>query len=290
LDALATGDFPKDCRFSKKTKKVEIDMQTIFDNVCRCFGHEDLNDGTSSNGSQGIRENSSQLSAKRRTDRLELKDKQWDALFEKSKTTSSPKKKSNEVDVKNAHAVAQAKLAANPPHRNNHNKPKRKRSVQARDDIFRSKQKEFPGNLNSGNGLSRLWNPSLALCFATPVRGASEEPDESDLRSVDNSDTATLNTCEDTIASTVVFESKYSHIKETRAPMPLYNQFKIGNDQDEISSIMASDSHSSMNMIRLLQKQQTAAKSQDSRIPKEDVEMEDVPGVKSASTSTDSSS
>eukprot|EP00980_Cylindrotheca_fusiformis_P003643 scaffold818_cov136-Cylindrotheca_fusiformis.AAC.9 len=272
-----------------------MQLQTLFDSMCRCFGHEDLDQGNGNSSVQaGIAESSSQISARRRTNRLELKDKQWDELFEKtskvsSKGSSPPKKGAKEadggvVDMRNAHAVAQAKLAANPPHRN---KPNRKRSAQAREEIFRSKNANDNSAAScgaaSGNGLSRLWgNPSLALCFATPVRGTSEEPEETD-RSVDASDTATLNTCEDTITSTVFFENKYSHITETRPPMPLFNQFKIGNEKDEISSIMNSDSHSSVNLIKLLQKQQQRGSNRHNR----EHEMEDVP--KAVSTSTDSS-
>jgi hypothetical protein len=278
-----------------------MQLQTLFDSVCRCFGHEDLDQGNGSSSvhaSQGVGESSSQVSAKKRTNRLELKDKQWDELFEKTNRGnskgSSPKKASisngEVVDMRNAHAVAQAKLAANPPHRN---KQKRKRSAQAREEIFRDKNQNDTsaaacGAAASGNGFSRLWgNPSLALCFATPIRGTSEEPEETDMRSVDASDTATLNTCEDTITSTVYFENKYSHITETRPPMPLFNQFKIGNEKDEISSIMNSDSHSSVNMIRLLQKQQQQGSNRHTTTRTNDHEMEDVP--KAVSTSTDSS-
>ncbi|KAL3939378.1 MAG: hypothetical protein SGARI_001393 [Bacillariaceae sp.] len=108
---------------------------------------------------------------------------------------------------------------------------------------------------------TRLLNPSLALCFATPVRGTEDEPDETDMKSVDNnSDTATLNTNgEDTITSTLYFDSKYAHIQETRPPMPLFNQFKIGQAKDEIRTIMATDSHSSVRMIKLMQQQQQMA-------------------------------
>lgn len=77
------------------------------------------------------------------------------------------------------------------------------------------------------------------------------------MKSVDNSDTATLNTNgEDTITSTLYFDSKYAHIQESRPPMPLFNQFKIGQAKDEIRTIMATDSHSSLRMIKLMQQQQ----------------------------------
>ena len=79
--------------------------------------------------------------------------------------------------------------------------------------------------------------------------------EQSDVRSVDASDTATLNTNgEDTITSTLYFDSKYAHIQETRPPMPLFNQFKLGHTaQDEIRTIMATDSHSSVRMVEIMQ-------------------------------------
>lgn len=173
------------------------------------------------------------------------------------------------MDKETAQAVAQAKLAANPPRY----RTKRKRSAQAREEIFRSKEdRRVGGGRASGSSpgsrpassssalpqtdFSRLLNPSLALCFATPVRGTEEEPEEHDMRSVDNSDTNTLNTCEDTITSTLYFDSKYAHIQESRPPMPLFSQFKVGRADDEIRTIMATDSHSSLRMIKLMQQQQ----------------------------------
>jgi hypothetical protein len=297
-----------------------MQFQSIFDSVCRCFGHPtEHGDGAGGpNSSQsGAADNASQASAKRRTGRLELKDKRWDDVFEKHQQMQGGRKPSGaartkppvnpENDVGVAHAVAQAKLAANPPRY----RTKRKRSGKARDEIFRSKEHPIlpPRAQQNPSTLSRLLNPSIALCFATPVRGTEEEQDEADLRSIDNSDTNTLNTCEDTITSTVYFENKYSHLVETRPPMPLFNQFKLKHEKDEIRNIIATDSHSSLNMIQLLQQQQREAQrepvqledsSSDSdqgrRRRKErrdpgclDQEMEDVPDVKAVSSSTDSS-
>ena len=269
-------------------------FQNIFENVCRCFGHNPTNNPNGGEGAtpqQPIEQVSSTTSAgaRRRTNRLELKDKQWDELFEKNqkgKHSSSRKgqpprpegyssSNGHAADHETAKALAQAKLAANPPRY----RTKRKRSAQAREEIFRSKEDRNRGannrsrgsasgntrSSNNNNGSSytpqtdftRLLNPSLALCFATPVRGTEEELDEADMRSVDNSDTATLNTNgEDTITSTLYFDSKYAHIQETRPPMPLFNQFKIGQAKDEIRTIMATDSHSSVRMIKLMQQQQ----------------------------------
>jgi hypothetical protein len=272
----------------------------------------------------------SQSSVKRRTNRLELKDKQWDELFDKKKqqqqstakcavrrqsSSAAADNHESENDLNVAHDVAKAKLAANPP-RYTRSTSKRKRSAKSREEIFRSKHNAPPASSSttepkaSSTSFSRLLHPSLALCFATPIRGTEEEPEETDLRSLDNSDTNTLNTCEDTITSTVYFDNKLSHIEETRPPMPLFNQFKlVGHQKDEIRNIMETDSHSSLNMIRLLQQQQqeqqqqqqrtqpgpleSSSDSHESRRNKQrrnmDHEMEDVPDVKAVSSSTDSS-
>ncbi|CAJ1963980.1 unnamed protein product [Cylindrotheca closterium] len=217
-----------------------VQLQTVFESMCRCFGHEeDLDTGSATNSAQGIHESSSQISAKKRASRLELKDKQWDELFEK--TQKSPSKQSSPTKRTISTSTSGASGGSS--------KQRKKKPEEVRDDIFRMKAKEDASN--SAQGFARLWNPYMALCFATPVRGASEEvaaADETDMQS----DTATLNTNEDTIASTVYFENKYSHLTETRPPMPLFNQFKIGNEKDEIRNVMNSDSHSSVNMIRLL--------------------------------------
>jgi hypothetical protein len=288
-----------------------MEFQTIFDSVCRCFGHAPTTTaglaGTASNTNAShhqpatAADNSSQSSVKRRTNRLGLKDEQWDELFgneknlrtkddnhnnnshstrKSGKASAAAAAKSQPQQQQQAHhhhhhpedgaaqAVAQAKLAANPT---KYHRSKRKRSVRSKEEIFRSKNNEDHApqhNCSSSptgvgcasvppTSFSRLLNPSLALCFATPIRGTEEEQEDMDtVKSLDNSDTNTLNTCEDTITSTVYFENKYSHLVETRPPMPLFNQFKIGNEKDEIRQIMETDSHSSLKMIRLLQQQQ----------------------------------
>lgn len=220
-----------------------VQLQTVFESMCRCFGHdEELDTRTAnSNSSQGIHESSSQISAKKRASRLELKDKQWDELFEK--TSKSPSKQSS--PSKRSIASSNSNNASSQSSRQ-----RKKGPDEVRDEIFRMKAKEDKYS-SSSQGFARLWNPYMALCFANPVRGASEDAateKEDDLAS----EAATLNTNEDTITSTVYFENKYRHITETRPPMPLFHQFKIGNEKDEIRNIMNSDSHSSVNMIRLL--------------------------------------
>eukprot|EP00339_Tiarina_fusa_P006074 CAMPEP_0117070436 /NCGR_PEP_ID=MMETSP0472-20121206/49487_1 /TAXON_ID=693140 ORGANISM="Tiarina fusus, Strain LIS" /NCGR_SAMPLE_ID=MMETSP0472 /ASSEMBLY_ACC=CAM_ASM_000603 /LENGTH=262 /DNA_ID=CAMNT_0004793545 /DNA_START=382 /DNA_END=1166 /DNA_ORIENTATION=- len=229
-----------------------MQFQSIFDSVCRCFGHPTQDGAVGPNAAQSGADNASQASAKRRT---------GPSGSHRSKPPASA-----ENDIGVAQAVAQAKLAANPPRY----RTKRKRSGKAREEIFRSKENPtLPRPAQQGpSTFSRLLNPSIALCFATPIRGTEEEQDEADMRSIDNSDTNTLNTCEDTITSTVYFENKYSHLVETRPPMPLFNQFKLKHEKDEIRNIIATDSHSSVNMIQLLQKQQREAQ-------REPVQLED---------------
>ena len=342
-------------------------FQSLFENVCRCFGHTPTNghargggegelstsidDGNISNSSNSNKNNTSMrisqvnsqassVSGKRRINRLELNDKQYDELFDKAKkqqersgcnqnqhqnqsvlSTSRHNNKSSACtsaaaaanisnsssgrkggssapanDHETAQAVAQAKLAANPPRY----RPKRKRSSQTREEIFRNKNNpqhnDAKYNSMSGCGagrsnnnsrsktnqngksggisssfkpqtdFTRLLNPSLALCFATPIRGTEEfenNNDEQDLRSVDNSDTATLNTNgEDTITSTLYFDSKYAHIQESQPPMPLYNHYKLGQAKDEIRTIMATDSHSSVHMIKIRQENEQQQQQQ----------------------------
>ncbi|VEU44678.1 unnamed protein product [Pseudo-nitzschia multistriata] len=306
-------------------------FQSLFENVCRCFGHtptsrggglagepleisegsNDKTSGSKNNKDRKITQVNSQVSShdgKRRTNQLKLNDKQYDELFEKAQNASSGRKKSthkqtasgaqsrssygqpprpdgsggnknrsggnsssknnSDIDNETAQALAQAKQAANPPRY----RIKRKRSSQTREEIFRHKngmsngQKPQNSSRKSSSSstkggpatdFSRLLNPSLALCFATPVRGTEEEQEEQDLKSVDCSDTATLNTNgEDTITSTLYFDSKYAHIQESTPPMELFNEFKLGQAKDEIRTIMATDSHSSVRMMQILQQQQ----------------------------------
>jgi hypothetical protein len=256
-------------------------FQNLFDSVCRCFGHAGngpgngepaatslVRTGSANSLEQGhrtIEENHSHV-GKRRTNRLGLQDEQWDELFEKKNKKRPPKPTSPVNDLTTAQALAQAKLAANPPR---YNRSKRKRPEKAREEIFRSKDLPPEPRTAQSNQtpFSRLLHPSLAMCFATPIRGTEEEAD--DTRSVDNSETGTLNTCEDTITSTVYYESKLAHLTETRPPMPLFNQFKVGQ-KDEIRTVMTQDTHSSVNMIRLLQQQQQKAAAASATTSSED--------------------
>jgi len=300
--------------FTGKNEKMNSHFQSLFENVCRCFGHTPTSRGTAGesvnnsveeiDGDEHNRQSiltvnseASSIAGKRRTNGLKLNDKQYDELFDKvQRANNKPSKQVNgqpprqgEKRNKNennmtgmsdhdtAQALAKAKLAANPPRY----RQKRKRPSQTREEIFRNKNGKntmgsamgsascmnVGGDKSSTSGssrkdkasapksdFSRLLNPSLALCFATPIRGTEEEQEEQDLKSLDHSDTATLNTNgDDTITSTLYFDSKYAHIQESTPPMPLFSQFKIGQAKDEIRNIMATDSHSSVRMIKIME-------------------------------------
>jgi len=273
-----------------------------------------------------VNSDASSVSGRMRTNKLKLNDKQYDELFDKAHRVSSKNLKHAQNANRSSHgqpprsggqkskngngdavttisdhdtaqALAQAKLAANPPRY----RTKRKRSAQTREEIFRNKNGKGQGSGKSGsaagasrsnkNGSSastpktdfaRLLNPSLALCFATPIRGTEEEQEELDLKSLDHSDTATLNTNgDDTITSTLYFDSKYAHIQESTPPMPLFSQFKIGHANDEIRTIMATDSHSSVRMIKIMEQN----KQQEKR-DKEHTQAHNYSKKRSSSTTT----
>lgn len=283
----------KSSHFMQRNTMSNSQLQSLFDSVCRCFGHTPTNahhgptaSEISQTASHSHRQSSQQnyqlepshsQVGKRRTKRLGLQDEQWDELFEKNNNntqsaSSNPNNNSGmkagprplTADFNTAQELAQAKLAANPPRYSRTSK--RKRSGKEREEIFRNRESNLHGNRASSgkpppsanpSSFSRLLHPTLAMCFATPIRGTEEEQEESDLRSVDNSDANTLNTCEDTITSTVYYDNKLAHMTETRPPMPLFSQFKIGSSKDEIRNIMASDSHSSANLIQMMQQQQS---------------------------------
>lgn len=293
-------------------------MQTVLDSFCRCFGapeaiprpdgsggHDNSNNNTNSNNSINnvndlhhqyrhqqedsiVDSSTSRSDVKRRTDRLELQDKQWDELFEKASctprsgvvetATASTAAMDNtnpdamdcntREDLEYAQALAKVKLAANPSrHRSSH---KRKRPAKSRDEIFRHRRfEEAHATTTHYNPKPKTAQPSTpfsrflsgqgvvanALCFATPIRDTDEEPTTVAVQqeSNDNSDANTLNTCEDTITSTLYFDSKYAHVVQSQPPMPLFNQFKVDDrHEDELRRIVASDSHNSLKMIRLM--------------------------------------
>jgi hypothetical protein len=209
---------------------------------------------------------------------LELQEKEWDGLFQHDTKQKKQQQQSSKAlqyqhtpenpDLEYARAVAQAKLAgANPPRRSP--KPrsapnnKRKSPSSKRDEIFRTRrfeqtQKTCTPQENPTNHLTRLLSnhPGVAnaLCFANPVR--DEDDDDLPLNQEPDDD-STLNTCEDTITSTLYFDAKYAHLVEKRPPMPLFSHFKVNEEEDHIRRIVATDSHNSLNMIRLFNENKT---------------------------------
>uniref|UniRef100_A0A7S2EM81 Uncharacterized protein n=1 Tax=Ditylum brightwellii TaxID=49249 RepID=A0A7S2EM81_9STRA len=123
---------------------------------------------------------------------------------------------------------------------------------------------------HSSSGASGLFNSKFltdnsafaqVLCFANPVRGNSQE-DEKD-PAIDNSDylsndddTNTLNTCEDTITSTLAYEAQFSHMVESRPPMPLFMHFQVPCEEDhqnnELTKIVTTGSHRSFNLWQVI--------------------------------------
>jgi hypothetical protein len=219
-------------------------VDIIFDSLCRCFGAPDGQNAQSPADDDQIQSNSG-----RRVGRIQLEDKQFDALFAEGGQKKKPdNSRPHSRDSGQAHELAKAKLASTAYQK------KRKSPATKRDEIFRSRdverrdKPEPPSNSFSRFLSSHQGNLVTALCFATPIHD-EEEPNEI-LKT--ESDCNTLNTAEDTITSTLFFERKYAHIVEHRPPMPLFSDFKVEDDHNELRRIVASDSHNSMKMIRLM--------------------------------------
>jgi hypothetical protein len=226
-------------------------MQNLVDSLCQCFGTAPQpNDLKTFHSSDNKRTGGSAQSTpttpdmKRRTRSLALQDKQWDALFSTEGTyrhRSSSLQPPRQGGVEHAQVVARAKQAASQKARKvSPNGGKRKRAG-SRDDIFRSKREPAPAS----NAFSRFLtnHPVIinSLCFATPVRDSYEF----DAASV-VSDSNTLNTAEDTITSTLYYETtKLAGLKQKNPPMPLFNSHAV-EAKDEIHRIVTSRSHSSI--------------------------------------------
>jgi hypothetical protein len=225
---------------------------------------------------------------KKRTRSLKLQDKQWDALFvpepdkhAKRSAALQPRRSAERhgVSMEQAQAVAKAKLAASAgsgrkksPSSSKEQKPrtppgpdrthKRKRSnSSSKDDIFRSKRQE-PTGATQPNPFSRFLSNhpvfTSSLCFATPIRG-SDEPDEISLLDDKSvvSDSNTLNTAEDTITSTVYYETtKLAGLQQKNPPMPLFNTFAV-EEQDDIRQIVSTRSHSSVRLLDMYRTENT---------------------------------
>mmetsp|Transcript_20709 Transcript_20709/g.31153 ORF Transcript_20709/g.31153 Transcript_20709/m.31153 type:complete len:253 (-) Transcript_20709:194-952(-) len=229
-------------------------LDTIFDSVCRCLGVS---------GNQPKKAPSSEkilVHQQKRTDRVQLQDKQFDQLFNESK------RKLKNHQPQSRQSTPKSGRAAQP--RTNHKSTKKRKSpATLRDEIFRSKDSEFRDKpvSSGGPGSALKFSVAQALCFATPVVDDTEE--DHSLR-ITESDCNTLNTCEDTITSTLFFEKKYAHIVENRPPMPLFNQFKV-DDKNELRRIVAADSHNSMKMVHLMKTSPKKAlnKKRDEEVP-----------------------
>ena len=253
-------------------------MEQVLDTVCRCFGAAPGTTSSSRNlnspkspGSRGQGNQSPEI--KVRTSRLELQDREWDALFQHE---AKPKQQkplkyhhSANPDLEHAKAVAQAKLVASQPARRSQQRKstKRKSPATRRDEIFRSRRFDpprKPPEAPQGNSFSRFLSnhPSVvnALCFATPIRDEDDDP----VPLNEHDDDSTLNTCEDTVSSTLIFDSRFSHLVEKRPPMPLFPHFKVSEEENHIRRIVATDSHNSLNLIRLMDQSRDQVQLQDS--------------------------
>jgi hypothetical protein len=295
-----------------------MQFQSIYDSVTRCLGQSaetgaamfGMDEEQNSSGQQ----QQQQKQAARGPMHADSDNNADDVIVHWENGSRKP----GEEVLDEARSVAKAKQVANPSRyqqQQRSSKRKRKNKRETKEDIFRDKKSGASDRKQQT--FAQMLIPSIALCFATPIRGTEEEQDEiSTVRSggEEESETGTLNTYEDTVTSTVLFESKYSHIQESRPPMPLFNQFKLGGKQDEIRTIVATDSHSSMKMMKLMQEQNNA-KQENVQFQEEEFEddsssesghdeedgkprassssaamMDDVPDMKEMSSSSRSSS
>lgn len=308
--SLALRQAKEEKKVGKTPQYQEMVVDALFDSLCRCLGAPPVPSNTTSNNnnnnsnrnnnhnsnnntknnrhnnnnnnkhqystkSQPMGLGTSHSDVKRRTERVQLQDKQFDALF--TQPPSSPKRTapsptttaatnhnrasslSNHDGLEQARAVAKAKMVAN------HRRAKRKSPASQRDDIFRTKQRP-PGNPclsrganhnhnTSSTSLSSFWSqPAVAhaLCFATPIHDTcSSDDDDDDMPPNALTESHTLHTNEDdTVTSTLFFERKYAHVVEHRPPMPLFDQFKV---QQDLRRIVATDSHNSLQMMSVFQ-------------------------------------
>lgn len=231
-------------------------MQNLVDSLCQCFGtapqHNDLKTFHSSGHQRtggSAPSNPSTPDMKRRTRSLALQDQQWDALFStegshRSRTSSLQPPRQGGLSSEQAQVVTKAKLSASQKTRKGSPHGSKRKRAGSRDDIFRSKREPVPAS----NAFSRFLtnNPVIinSLCFATPVRDSYEF----DAASV-VSDSNTLNTAEDTITSTLYYETtKLAGLTQKSPPMPLFNSHAV-EAKDDINKIVSSRSHSSVKIM-----------------------------------------
>jgi hypothetical protein len=261
-------------------------MQNLVDSFCQCFSgavpptaaaaacdsqsldHDHPNTDSATASTKRLANGKPDLKRRSRSLGAVLNDTNWEALFStegacpprrnRSSTTSNATSKSPQpessggLSLEQAQAVAMAKWAAlsKPPRKSSlspssSNSTKRKRT-RSRDDIFRSKREPPP---HATNVLSRFLSnhPALmnSLCFATPIRGDSDMGDAASVVS----DSNTLNTAEDTITSTLYYETtKLAGLKQKNPPMPLFNSHAV-EAKDDIHTIVVTRSHSSFKLL-----------------------------------------
>jgi hypothetical protein len=112
------------------------------------------------------------------------------------------------------------------------------RSNKRKADIFRTKasqEEEKPSKPMPYHGI---------LCFANPIQSDGEDQDLQQQQ--DNHDG------DETITSTLYFESKYEHVVQSRPPMPLYREYLVPVNEshdDEVSRIVQNGTHKSIHML-----------------------------------------
>lgn len=189
-------------------------MQSVVENMCRCFG-TDNTAPTSEDLARAFSDPDRKKTSpgkpvtpdmKRRTQRLKLKDEQWDALF-----GESPKK----------------------------DRSKRKRCMP--NEIFRSKNKKA-----AANPFSRFLSnhPVIAnsLCFATPIRDSDDDDNNSVVSESNTLNTAE----DTITSTQYYEQVKLAGLKQKNPPMPLFNssQIETGDEIRQVLSFSAGASAS----------------------------------------------
>ena len=242
-----------------------MQFQSIYESVTRCLGQSAETGaamfGMEEGGGDHAHDGDSQQQQNRRgpMHKNSRDDDKEGIVHWENGSQKQPVTASASAIMEEARSVAKAKQVANPSRYSSSSRRKRKsgNKKEPKEDIFRDKHGPSLQHKKQPMTFTQMLIPSIALCFATPIRETQDnEPDEtSTVRSCgeEESETGTLNTYEDTVTSTVLFESKYSHIQESQPPMPLFNQFKVGGQKDEIRNIVHTNSHSSARMMKFLQ-------------------------------------
>ena len=266
-------------------------VDLIFDSLCRCFGvadgqntHmsrescRDAGESSPASREKGNRSKPSENTIGKQAMADMNTPHSHQGHSHQFQSSSTKQRQGPSVMDQPHQELAMAKLAATPISK------KRKSATKIRDEIFRlrnwdnhrEKPEEPPSNsfsrFLSSHNPGKLVN---ALCFATPIHDEDDhhQGGSNDIIKME-SDCNTLNTAEDTITSTILFERKYAHLVENRPPMPLFSDFKVEDDQNELGRIVASDSHNSLKLIRLLGEQQ-----QDTLMPLSTDLMKNLPKI-----------